>query len=557
MYHLNIKYVNALSVPSPIIFSESEKGSEEISASIFFFHSKARKFFGNTMHHVISRRSGGMGCKAPCDTGNGIDINRSLFWYSNVSGSGNYIVVEFQCTTSNGSKVDSCGFALIPLVNDDQTSWKLSVFEGTTRKLLYLPLGMITYDSIDAYLPKMNSKLYVTVTKTISQTDLSKFIIENKIFSVDENLSGLNLKIESNGNLCVKFSNDKRCFITLDQVWLSWSQRIEYENTLLDAIDREYCGESETLNKCRKSSFLGNMRQKRLSLSSKSKIECRYLRIIAHNTDSPLFITSAELVIRNDELVPSVENIQLPYFSGTDVAYVFSLEYKIVLPKGKCSLGEHMDFHIAGQIDTLCSWDDNSERQKSISLVQNRQIYSIFDRNNKFPFESTYLGGTIGSLCLEFNLTSCKMNGESTELKMKESLGECVVECNENAPDSVPNSIDRTPGLKPSRIDIDMDCQNAVSSSSHLLKSCGFHREGGKEEQTDTSHNISYGQLLVDTVPDLKNIIHDMQMYMRSGELRWLDSASSIFPRDKCLSFFSQMETYDGRFQNEMLETHG
>jgi hypothetical protein len=109
--------------------------------------------------------------------------------------------------------------------------------------------------------------------------------------------------------------------------------------------------------------------------------------------------------------------------------------------------------------------------------------------------------------------------------------------------------------LSRSRIDIDMDGLSTVSNSSHLLKSCEFHREEGKEEQTDNSHNISYCRLLVDTEPDLKNIIHDMQMYMRSGDLRWLDSASSIFPRDKCLSFFSQMETYDGRFQNEMLET--
>lgn len=555
--------MTSLSIPSSSILSESDEGSQEIYAAISFFHSKARKFFGNTLRRVISRRLAGVGWKTPRDMDNGIDINKSLFWYSKVSGSGNFIVVDIQYRLPNCSLVNGCGFALVPLVNDDETTLKLSVFEGTPRKLLYLPLGMITYDSIDAYLPKMNSNLYVTIKKSISQTlNLSNFSIENKICSVDdENLVGLNGHVELNGNLRSKLSDDKySCTIMLNRVRLTWSQRIDYDNTLLNAIDKEYCGEAESLNKCRKSSFLGNMRQKRLSLSSKSQIMCRYLRIIAHDTDAPLFTTSVELEIQNDELIPYVDIIQLPRFSGADIAYVFSLEYQIALPKGKYVSRDHKDFHIAGQIYLPFSLNDN-EGLKSISLVQNREIYTMFDSVKKFPFESTYMGGSIGFLYLNFNVSS-DTDGEFTELQATKSLGDCIFERNDINPDSVSNlknlsSSPKTSNYHPSRIDIDVDDQSVSSNSSHRLKSQNYLLLKGdqEEEQNDTSHSVSYGRLLIDTVPNLKCLVRDMQMYIESGDPKWLDSASSKCPRDKCLSILSRMEAYTGRFKNEMIES--
>jgi hypothetical protein len=391
---------------------------------------------------------------------------------------------------------------------------------------------------------------------------MSNFTVENKICSVDdENLVGLNGgHVEPNGNILSKLSDDKYCTIMLNRVRLAWSQRIDYDNTLLNAIDKEYCGETESLNKCRKSSFLGNMRQKRLSLSSKSQIMRRYLRIIAHDTDAPLFTTSVELEIQNDELIPSVDSIQLPRFSGTDVAYVFSLEYQIALPKGKYLSGDHKDFHIAGQIYIPFSLNDN-ERLKSISLVQNRQIYTMFDSVKKSPFESTYMGGNIGFLYLNFNVRS-DTNVESTELQVTKSLGDCIFECNDINPDSVSNmknlsSSPKTSNYHASRIDIDVNDQSVSSNSSHSFKSRNYLLPEGdtEEEQNDTSHSVSFGRLLIDTLPNVKCVIRDMQMYMKSGDPKWLDSASSNYPRDKCLSILSRMEAYNGRFKNEMIES--
>lgn len=545
-----------------MILCESETGTEEISASMFFFHSKARKFFGNTWNHIIQSRSSETG-KVKSNSrnlDNGVNINKSVFWQSKVSGSGNYVVVEFQCTRSKSSLTEGCGFALIPLANDGQTSLKLSVFEGTPRKLLYLPLGMITYESIDEYLPKINSKLYITITKSVSQTtELSKYTLENRILSVEGKINGLYVKSDSNGILSVEVHDGISYDSILNQVCLTWSQRAEYENTLLDAIDREYCGEAEAQSKCRKTSFLGNMRQRRQSLSSKSKIVGRYLRIIVHNTTMPLFSDSLGLTVRNNELVPSSDTIRLPCFSDEDIAFVFSLDYKIALPKGNYESGEDIDFHVAGQIHLPFSRDIHNDRQKSISLIQNRCIYSMFDRNGNCPFESTYLGGSTGSLVLKFNLIR-EMNGNSTELHGDKEMSRHAIDSNENDSDSLPRLNNLSPALTTSnlnlnRIDVDKDDHSVLSNVNHLLETNDLPPEEGAQEQKDTLQNISYGKLLIDTLPDLKTLVLNMQMYMRSGDIRWLDSASRNYPKDKCLSILKRMETCDDRFKNEMLES--
>lgn len=542
-----------------MILCESETGTQEISVSMFFFHSKARKFFGTTWNHIIQIETGKVKSN-PRTLDDGVDMNKSLFWHSKVSGSGNYVVVEFQYTRSKCSLTEGCGFALIPLANDGQTSLKLSVYEGTPRKLLYLPLGMITYESIDAYLPKINSKLYITITNSVSQTsELSKYTLENRILSVEEKIGGLYVNADSNGSLCVEV-HDGSCYDSiLNKVRFTWSQRAQYENTLLDAIDREYCGEAEAQSKCRKSSFLGNMRQKRQSLSSKSKIVGRYLRIIVHNTTMPLFSKSLGLMVRNNELVPCSERTQLPCFLDEDIAYVFSLDYKIALPKGKYESSEDLDFHVAGQIHLPFSRDIHNDRQNSISLVQNRYIYSMFDRNRNVPFESTYLGGSTGSLVLKFNLIS-EMNGNSTELHVYKEMSGSAFDSNENDSDSFSriNNLSSdlpTSNLNLSRVDVDTDDHSVSSNVSHVLETNDLHREEGTQEQKDTLQDISYGKLLIDIIPDLKTLVVDMQMYMRSGDIRWLDSASRNYPKDKCLSILKQMETYEGRFRNEMLES--
>ena len=110
-----------------MILCESETGTQEISVSMFFFHSKARKFFGTTWNHIIQIETGKVKSN-PRTLDDGVDMNKSLFWHSKVSGSGNYVVVEFQYTRYKCSLAEGCGFALIPLANDGQTSLKLSVY---------------------------------------------------------------------------------------------------------------------------------------------------------------------------------------------------------------------------------------------------------------------------------------------------------------------------------------------------------------------------------------------------------------------------------------------
>jgi hypothetical protein len=152
------------------------------------------------------------------------------------------------------------------------------------------------------------------------------------------------------------------------------------------------------------------------------------------------------------------------------------------------------------------------------------------------------------------------MNGNSTELHVYKEMSGSAFDSNENDSDSFSriNNLSSdlpTSNLNLSRVDVDTDDHSVSSNVSHVLETNDLHREEGTQEQKDTLQDISYGKLLIDIIPDLKTLVVDMQMYMRSGDIRWLDSASRNYPKDKCLSILKQMETYEGRFRNEMLES--
>lgn len=535
------------------------------SISITFFHSKAKRFFGNTLHQIIDTSN------TDNDVRNSVvKLENTVFWRSKVSENGNYVVLEFRRETSEVPSKEAYAFTLIPLVNNSRDTMQFSIFKGTSRKLLYLPLGMISYESIEAYLPKTKSKIYVRLKKTVSlDMDLLRFPDEDNIICIKSRLPGFRIESKEDGEIKVEFADDMNYCDIIQNFNIEWPKRTDYEITLLDTIDFEHFEQAERFSRCRKTSFLGGIRQKRLSLTSRSEIKKRFLHVLVHNTFCPLFSKSLELTITDGEGLMIPEAFEIPLFHDDKIALIFSLEYLVTVPQVKSMPPKEILMHVAGQIFIPNSIPDQEySHVMEIKLIRDQQIYSIFNQiiTVSCPFEFSRMAGRFGLPIVLLSLRSRAQQELSIVIADTLAIKYQEQDSDEATNNKEPNCHDNTKGgddgafgsyaLQVHRVDIEMDALSVSDSSQGAMQNQSVETVWNTDftKGKATCERDYQCHLMVDKFKFLSPFIHDMKMYMVTRDPSWIDSNSDICPRSTCEDFISAIEN-ENNFKGEKLQS--